>query len=193
MSMKKIKIIVQIIILILICVGLFFYFTHQNKKTSSVLPEVHKIEFKPKENLDPTIRERYWKYFIHNKKAIEKNPNDVNLWLNLGTIMKVIGNLDQAEEVWLYITKKWPDDPTAYGNLADLYTNFKKDYNKAEKYWKKAIEKCKNINCALIYYRNLYEFYVYHLKDKNKAKQILKQALEKYPNEEDFINLMNQL
>jgi len=188
---KRSKILIQLIILVLLITGLFFYFTHQTNEESPIFPELSEIKFEPAEDLDPSLKKEYAERFIKVGETINQNPNDLNAWLSLGSIMKKIKDYKQAEKIWLYLTERWPDDPVAFGNLADLYSSFLVDYSQAEWYWKKAVANSKNIYEALIYYRNLHEFYKYYYQEKaDLADDILLEALKKYPNEPDFIALL---
>lgn len=59
--------------------------------------------------------------FAEVTSMLAKNPKDINAWTRLGVIKKMAGDYVGAEEVWVYVTKTWPNDPVAFGNLADLY------------------------------------------------------------------------
>lgn len=188
---KSIKITLQLIFILVLAGGLFFYFSHQTIEEPSTLPELKTIKFEPAEDLDPIIKKKYAEIFIKVGEAINQNPNDLEAWLTLGSVMKAIKNYQMAEDVWLYIIAKWPDDPIAFGNLGDLYTNFLPDLPKAEEYLKKAVENSSGITECLIYYRNLHELYKYHYDEKTDlADDILLEALEIYPDEPDFLVLL---
>ncbi len=66
--------------------------------------------------------------------ALSKNAQDYNAWMNLAVINKIAGDYHSAEAIWLYVTKAWPQSPTAFSNLADLYQNFLHDPAKAKLY-----------------------------------------------------------
>lgn len=59
--------------------------------------------------------------FTEVKIMLAKDPKDINAWTRLGTIKKIAGDYAGAEDAWVYVTQTWPNDPVAFGNLADLY------------------------------------------------------------------------
>jgi len=187
---KKAKIIIQIIVITLLLGGVIFYFTHQTIKEPSVTPELITIHFEPAPDLSPSIKEKYFQQFKRTNQYLRENPDDINGWLTLGSIMKGIKNYQEAEKIWLYTIEKWPDHPIAYANLGDLYWHFLKNYSKAEWAFQKAIEKSEHYPAQPFYYRNLFELYYYSLKNNQLAEKTLLEALEKYPEETDFLNLL---
>ncbi len=188
---KKSKIIIQIIVLAILLVALAFYFYWQNNQGQVSEKELHQIEFTPSPDLPESAVQKYQERFNYIQQQIANEPNKLTHWLALAGTMKAIRSYDQAEEVWLYITEKWPEDPTAFGNLGDLYTNFLVDYAKAEEALKQAIEKSNNLNEHLIYYRNLHRLYQQKYQEKaDLADDILLEALEEYPKEPNFLALL---
>lgn len=189
---KKSKILIQLIVLIILIAGLTFYFYWQNKQSKIAnTRELHTIKFTPSEDLPESAVQKYQERFNYIQEQIAEEPNKLTHWLSLAGTMKAIKSYQQAEQVWLYITEKWPEDPTAFGNLGDLYTNFLPDYPKAEEAFKQAIEKADNINEDLIYYRNLHRLYQQKYQEKaDLADDILFEALEEYSNEPEFLALL---
>lgn len=66
------------------------------------------------------------------KGRLQQDPQDFTAWIDLGTIHKAGGDYRFAADVWEYMTKVFPNNPTAFYNLGDLYQNFLHDYPKAE-------------------------------------------------------------
>ncbi len=192
MTSKKKAIILQLVVLVIIAGALGYYFYRQANQESPLSgQELHQIEFIPADDLSEAAVKQYQERFNFIKQQIENEPNELTHWLALSSTMKAIRSYDQAEEVWLYITEKWPEDPTAFANLGDLYTNFLVDYSKAEWAFKQAIAKTENINEHLIFYRNLHRLYQQKYQEKTDlADDILFEALEKYPDEPDFLTLL---
>jgi tetratricopeptide (TPR) repeat protein len=118
-------------------------------------------------------------------KTLKENQEAIGDWQVLGIYHKAIGDYKAAEEIWQFVTKKWPSDTVAYNNLGDLYREYLKDYPKAEMSFKAAIEKDPGYISG---YVNLYELYQYFLKEKApEAPQILKEGLEKNPRSIDLM------
>jgi tetratricopeptide (TPR) repeat protein len=87
---------------------------------------------------------------------LAKTPEDFGEWIGLGGIRKSAGDYQGAIAVWHYVTILYPNDSTAFINLADLYANYLKDYSKANTNYQAAIK----INPALPdVYRNLFALY----------------------------------
>jgi tetratricopeptide (TPR) repeat protein len=102
--------------------------------------------------------------------ALKANPELRNEWLQLALLRKTAGDLAGAEQVWIYVSKVWPLDHVAFGNLADLYTNYYKEYKKGEEYYIYALAKMPN---NLQYYENLYNIYKFNLKDPKTALELM--------------------
>ncbi|MBX3058196.1 MAG: tetratricopeptide repeat protein [Anaerolineae bacterium] len=64
----------------------------------------------------------FWNEAIEKyKRAIELNPNDANLYNDLGTIYEELGEAKQGEDAYLTAIGLRPDHSTAYLNLGHLY------------------------------------------------------------------------
>lgn len=123
---------------------------------------------------------------------LRKDPTRTDIWLQLGVNRKIGADYAGAIQAWEYVTAVAPDGTrsVAYGNLADLYTYFLKDYPKAELNFKQAIA----FNPAKIdYYRTL--FYVYrdvYKTNTTAAADILKQGLVANPGNPDLLQLQTE-
>ena len=81
------------------------------------------------------------KQFDEVVAGLKKDPTRGELWFSLGTIRKGAGDYAGAIEDWNFIATSHNSlSAAAYGNLADLYMNFLKDYPKAEQSYLKAIQ-----------------------------------------------------
>ena len=99
-------------------------------------------------------------------------------WLDLALQRKLIGDHVAAEEIWIYITKTWVDDPIAHNNLADLYLMAFHDNDQAETYLLKAISKDPT---QMMFYENAYSFYRFVKKDLVRAREILEEGITRNP------------
>lgn len=123
---------------------------------------------------------------------LREEPTRVDVWLQLGVNRKIGSDFAGAIEAWDYAAAVAPDEmrATAYGNLADLYLYFLKEYDKAEADFKQAIA----LNPHIIdYYRTLYYLYRDIRNDPAKEAAILAQGLEANPGNADLIELQKQL
>ena len=108
-----------------------------------------------------------------------RNNNDFySSWLDLALQRNLIGDYVAAEEIWIYVTQNWANDPVAYSNLANLYLMEFHDNERAEIYLLRAIEKN---TTQVIFYENAYSFYRFVKKDFTKARQILEEGIAKNP------------
>jgi tetratricopeptide (TPR) repeat protein len=124
--------------------------------------------------------------------AILKNDYDRREeWLNLGLWRKSIGDYEGAAEAWKFVTVIRPDDPVAYHNLGDLYSQYLPDFPKAEQYYLTAIEK--DTEHQPFFYVKLYEFYRYYSKKPDLAEKILLDGLKTNPNNEYLQSLLDDL
>ncbi len=96
-------------------------------------------------------------------------------WLNLGIWRKTLGDYEGTREAWEFVTLIRPDDPVAFHNLGDLYSQYLIDYPKAEKYYLTAIAKDPKTS---FYYVKLHEFYRYFVKKPDSAENILVQGVK---------------
>jgi tetratricopeptide (TPR) repeat protein len=110
-------------------------------------------------------------------------------WLNLGLWRKTIGDYEGAEEAWKFVTIIRPNDPVAYHNLGDLYSQYLPDFPKAEKYYLLAIEK--DTSHQPFFYIKLYEFYRYYLKKPDLAEKALLDGLKTNPGNEYLQKTLN--
>ncbi|MBP3821342.1 tetratricopeptide repeat protein [bacterium] len=74
---------------------------------------------------------------IYIKKAIELNPENVQLQNNIGTAYLTLGNFDEALEAYKKSIQLEPNDSLAYFNIASIY-QIKGEHNKACEYFSKA-------------------------------------------------------
>ena len=73
-------------------------------------------------------------------EKIGKSPDDMALWINLGTLRKEAEDYSGAIVAWNYAASRLADkNPIPYANLGDLYANFLHDKAKAETNYLKAI------------------------------------------------------
>ena len=108
-------------------------------------------------------------------------PYDGNAWMDLALRYHSAGDYEGAREVWEFIISMPPPNITALGNLGRLHHFELKQYEKAEQYFKQAIEA--NPARPEAYYE-LFDLYRYsYKKDTTAAVDILKEASELFPDD----------
>jgi len=159
------KVLIILIIILVIIGGFFVYKKYFKKAPEPAIPKWQKLlVFEIKDSsLAPETAELYKNKFNETKEKLVNKPEDINNWLYLGVLKKMVNDYMGAQDVWLYVTEKWPKDGTAFGNLGDLYANFLKEPQKAETAYKAAILfEPKNVN----HYLGLAEVYRYRMPGK---------------------------
>jgi len=112
---------------------------------------------------------------------LKKQPDRVDLWLQLGLNRKIAGDNKGAIEAWNYVATGAPSSLSyiAHGNLGDIYMNILKDYPKAEQNYMSALTIQPK---AVAYYADLYTLYTYLYKtNTSAAKDILELGLKNNP------------
>ena len=178
MKSGKMKFIISLIILALV-IGVIVYslWPKQAAEEGDSL-----LSFKiVSQDLSEEEKADYLNKFQAAKTSLEQNPDNFTLWLSLGTLKKYAGDYEGAEKVWIYVGEIRPKNSISFGNLADLYTNFLKDYDKAISAYQTAIANSVGEAGNARFYRNFFEFYLYYLNDKAAAESILLEGIEKNP------------
>lgn len=109
---------------------------------------------------------------------LKENPDNFNLWLELGVYRKMIDDFESARDAWEYASAIRPLNSTSFNNLGDLYAYYLHDNKKAEENFLKALENGSN---QISIYRNTYDFYRNVMKDNVKAKSILEEGIKNNP------------
>ena len=112
--------------------------------------------------------------------AIKKRPDNGALWAELGLKRKGIEDYEGAKEAYEYALKLMPNNAMVADSLGVIYGDYLKDYTKAVRYFRLAIDIDPSANYR---YMRLFELYQYALKDNGKAKAILEEGLRAIPNE----------
>jgi len=140
------------------------------------------LEFKIiKADLQQWEINKYTTEFASLKTALEANPESFDDLMALGQIKKYVGDYAGAEQAWLRVSELRPKNSTSFGDLADLYVNFTKDYGKAEQAYQVAIVNSMGEEKNIYFQRNLYYFYKDYLKDDQKAEQALRGGIAANP------------
>lgn len=122
---------------------------------------------------------KYREGFDELLKTIDEHPDSFGAWFNLGSVKSVFGDYRGAEEAWLYATEISPLQARSLMNLADLYRNKLKNYEKAEWAYVTAIKRNDASVDPVILYREFASLYRNsYAEKKDFAISILEQGLE---------------
>jgi len=115
---------------------------------------------------------------------IVKTPNDMRLWINLGTVRRTAGDYEGARLVWAFVAAVAPSNAAAFFNLGNLYGTDLKQYENAEINYKKAIQLLPTDTNP---YRSLFEIYSTVYKTGTAAAEnILKDGIKSNPRAVDL-------
>jgi tetratricopeptide (TPR) repeat protein len=110
-----------------------------------------------------------------NIKKIESDPLNYELWLSLGSNVKLAGDYEKVRDIWTYAYALEPNYFVTLINLGDLYGYYLKNNALAEVNFLKAIELAPNEPYV---YQRTAEFYIEVINDFTKAKAILEKGLK---------------
>lgn len=165
--------------IIIACVGAFIFFLFIRETT----PDLNR-PFTPPARLPQSLQDEAKLKVEDAISQLTNDPGLISQWLQLAVYRKSADDLEGAEEIWLYVKRKWPEDPVAYNNLADLYQNHFGKPRLAERNWEELIALRPDFIPA---YRNLHDLYRYKLQDMERARGILLQGLSVNENEIDLL------
>ncbi|PIP87370.1 hypothetical protein COW81_00645 [Candidatus Campbellbacteria bacterium CG22_combo_CG10-13_8_21_14_all_36_13] len=121
---------------------------------------------------------------------LKDNPLNPDGWIEIGGLWKTGGAFIASSEAWEYAYTLSPKNVVALNNLGNLYTYEIVDLNKAESWYKKALEVGPKYVPT---YFNMAEMYLYGFKDRKKAIDIAKQGVKELPLEDSLASLKNIL
>lgn len=108
--------------------------------------------------------------------ALKENPADYAAWLDLAISYKTVEDYEFARDIWEYVNVAAPTQSISFQNLGDLYTNYLKDYPKAEENYLEAIKNAPNQMSAYVGLADLYHYS--YKQDSSSAVDILKQGID---------------
>lgn len=120
------------------------------------------------------------------KASTHSQDGDINFraYMEAASVKKGVGDYEGAREIWEYVNEKRPNNSVSFANLGDLYGNFLKNPEKAEKNYLTAIE---NDPSDPAYVRGLLELYQYQLTSRlGFQEDVFKKAAEANSEKPDF-------
>ena len=123
------------------------------------------------------------------RKALKINPHYPEAYNNLGNALKEMERLDQAIESYENAIKLNPKFIDPYTNLAIVFASKKNENEKAEYYFKKALEISPENSEALKYFSD----FLVSIQRYSEAKALLEKCLILVPRNSDVLNLLGQV
>ncbi len=147
-----------------------------------VPPLDHEIEFStgfPEEN-----KAELKGLVAETTSHLKRYPYDGTGWMELALRYHTAGDYRAAEKVWVFVTSQPPKNVTALGNLGRVNHFEFKEFEKAETYFKQAIEANPDRKEA---YFELFDLYRYsYKKDTTAAVDIMKEGAARFPEDSNF-------
>ena len=195
---KKVKISIQVLIVILLASALGYYFYSDYLKTviqkdpkTEEIEQITTLNFL-KKDLDKETKDEYQETFDSVvEEFIDSFETAEAFWslIKIGQVKELAGDYDGAKQALIKAVEIQPGSYLAHANLANLYFRHYQDFVKAEEHYLKAIEP--NDPRVIVYYYDLHEIYRYFYKtDTTLAEDILKQGIERYPEETNLMAIL---
>ncbi len=191
-----------VLILVIIGAGIFYYYryykdasTPQESGENQQIDERKMFEFEIKnDDLSDEIKDEYFNRFQQAKEKIINNPQALNpsSWAEMARMKKYVDDYEGAEQIYLYVLGKTPDNYMMLGNLADLYLNYLKDYEKAvEVFWRAFEGAGSNDTVKLSHLRSLADIYADQLVNKREEfESRIDEIEENFKQNVDFYTLV---
>ncbi len=168
-----------------------------NSSVGSAVPDQSTLQkpdlnrpYKPLSTLPQSVQDNNKKLYATAVQQLKIDPNGIAYWLQLAQLRKGANDFSGAAEVWIYVTKRWPNDPIAFENLGDLYANYMHEAALGVEYWQKALPlDAKNIGL----YINLATYQDINMHDKAAAQATLEAGLKANPGNTDLQYALDHL
>lgn len=136
-------------------------------------------------SVDADLRKALNANLAARQAALQANIKNFSAWIGLGMVYQMGGDYKKAEEIWTFASLLAPKSSAPFDNLGNLYLDYLKDYPKAERMFKTAVE---NDPTDIGAYRNLFSLYTtYGYKSgTSAAENIMKTAIAASPNAYDL-------
>lgn len=122
--------------------------------------------------------------------ALKADPNRFNEWVDLGLLLKSVGDYGWARDAWEHAGSIRPGNSLSFANLGTLYGYYLGNPVKAEANLLHAIE---NEPRFLDWYTRTVDFYLEVMKDKERADDFLARSVARYPEWTDLKALQTHI
>ena len=184
LSKKSIIIAAGLFILLASLGGALVYKNYRDSLALTPAKLLASFEIK-NQSLTPEVAQLFQQRFNETKEILQKEPDNFDKWLYLGVLKKGVGDYEGSRDVFIYAGQIRPGNSTSFGNLADLYTYFLNEPQKAESAIKQAIANDPN---EYSFYLSLADIYRYKFPDGNALyEKTMLDALQKFPDTPNLI------
>ncbi|MBU4512501.1 hypothetical protein KKD19_04665 [Patescibacteria group bacterium] len=150
---------------------------------------LYTLDFSQADDLSKERQEQYLEELEVWKDLLKKGEKGdlVKSFIGLAFLKERTSAYKMAEQALMLAGEVDPDNAVSFGNLANLYYFFMKDYPKAEQAYLKAID---NYPFKIDYYRDLSGLYQYHYNDLKKSEEILIRCVKNNPKDADAFKII---
>lgn len=103
-------------------------------------------------------REQIYNEIRQLAASVQKNPNFLFGWTQIGLLKKIIGDYEGARDAWEYASAIRPTNSLSFANLGELYWHYLPDYPRAEKNFRASIKNKTDDPDVYISLSNLYSY-----------------------------------
>jgi len=177
-----------LVILAVFAIGSFYGYQKIVKPKYAKYQSEKEFVFEIKNNnLPPAVLDNLRQQFDEAVAEAKGNSSLINPWNSLGSIKKIIGDLEGAERAWLYANQINPKNSLSFGNLGELYGFNWHQFDKSEKMYLQAIA---NEPTDPNWYSQLSEVYKDWPEKKELTEKILLQGLAAIPDSPNLVALL---
>lgn len=112
--------------------------------------------------------------FTSIQTTLASSPTDYPSWIQLGILREDTGDYQGAAADWKYVTEIYPNDPTAFADLGDLYASYLNEPSQGVTNYKEAIKL--DPTQEETFYQNLAQIYL-NEGDTADAKATLEEGI----------------
>lgn len=185
---KKIIIPSAILLALILIGGLLWYYqkqglikifpTREDREFKRIL-SIDRSKFKPAQGVTTEQLEAEIKNLEERKRKVEADPNNAQTWFDFGYTKEFLNDHEGAALAWERAFELQPLSFLIAVNLANDYQYFLKNYERAEFYYRKAIEVRPDYTQA---YQGLSDLYRFNWKEKqDKFEPLMVEAIKNDP------------
>lgn len=189
---KKVVIILAIalIVIAVATIGYFEYKEYKAEKRRQAIVESYKLKIQTDmKDKNPELFANLEKGRDANLEALAKDPNQGEVWVELGSIYESMGELDKAEEAYKKGVALTPINTVGWSNLAEVYKHQERFAEAKDAY----LNLIKNVPTETTGYVKLADMYANGLEGGiEDAKKVLAEGVQRTKSE-SLNNLLQKL
>jgi tetratricopeptide (TPR) repeat protein len=159
--------------------------------SGSPTPPNYKTQLTFPAGTNAAVEAQYQSQFASIQTTLATSPYDYPSWIQLGIVREETGDYTGAAADWKYVTEIYPQGPTAFADLGNLYATYLNENSQAITDYKEAIKL--DPTHEETFYQNLAQVYI-NEGDTADAKATLEEGISAqvigYQNLQEMLNSM---